>query len=245
MLFECSYINSHRRISEIRNYTDWVAVMDIDEILIPVNFKPYLNRNWCSDYHPTLIQRATEQMLITATSSYLSEFKIMNESRHKSLPLSQRCHKGWSFSTFHNKCVPISAFGLPVHMWENDGPDHKVCDVMPNLRSRFPSGYLVSIHEPQDTDGQQQDWKSIYQTKYNPPLSGRSMHHNPSGGHSFQAPRHFHKRISLELGHNKLPRSHESTNFSVLVRDNKLQHLAESYVRCMTDLRFENYEKNF
>lgn len=211
---------------------------------MPVNFNP-VDKKWCSDYHPALFHRAIEQMQMVATHRILSNFKDMNNSKHVVLLGNKRCRKGWSFKVEDNKCQPISAFALPVYMWQNDGVDYKVVNVMPNLRSPFPSGYLSGLKAKFETDGQNQNWKSIYQTRYNPPLSGRSMHHNPGGGHSFQAPRPYHHKVSLELSHNKLPRVHETTNFSKMLSDQRLQSIADSYCECMRDLRFENYNRGF
>lgn len=208
--------------------------MDIDEILIPVNFSPK-DSSWCSPDNPVTLQRITDQMLVTATSTVLSTYKLMNETKHSRRSVDQHCPLGWSL--LRQKCQPISAFSMPVRIWQNDGTDYTTCEVMPNLRSKHPTGYLAGIKSPEETNTIAQTWKSIYQTKYNPPLSGRSMHHNPTGGFSFLAPRHYLKSLSLEIGHNRLPHSHESTNFSALVSDRRLQRLADSYIKCMREVK--------
>lgn len=210
------------------NDTDWVFVLDSDEYLVPVNFNASeASPDWCGNQHPSLISQILSQMLITATRMKLDSFE--NLMRNESLNTYNECLFGYSFNYFKPHCKPIAAFSIPVYAWLQT----TVAYATPLIRSKFPSAYVSQLNN-HFHNGQTQTWKSVYQTRYNPPLVGKSLHHNPGGGHSVLAPRSFHGGLSLEIAHARIIRHkrNEKEEAPFLVEDKRWAELHADYEKC-------------
>lgn len=213
---------------EIRNHTDWIFVIDSDEYLFPVNFNATAAPlDWCGTQYPTLITRILSQMLTIASEKKLDSYETM--IKNETLDSLSRCTFGSSYYYFKPYCMAISAFTLPVYVWLQSPIEYRT----PLVRSKYTSAYVEQLNDG-NTISQTESWKSVYQTRYNPPLVGRSLHHNPSGGHSVLAPRSYHGGLSLEIAHARLipNKRNETIDAPRLMRDNRWVELHSSYEKC-------------
>lgn len=225
-------------VLEIKSEYDWVFVMDPDEQITPVNFNISKGKaNWCHSDQPSLVSRILEQMLVTATTHKLKRFGIMmNATRDKvTLSKSQACALGFAYSDWAARCQPITGIYLPVHLWIREGntSDH----VIPTIRSIYPGCYADRL-KMEARDGQEEFWKSVYQTKYNPPLEGRTLHDNPAKNvFTILAPRDFHGGLSLEFVHQRNHNYWSNSSVKMMMYDRRLVTLSDSYRHCMKNLK--------
>lgn len=205
--------------------------MDSDEYLLPVNFKcNEVPLDWCGKQRPSLVSQILNDMLLTSTRAKLDEYERMVSN--ETLDVSSACIYGYSYKKFMN-CVPIQAFTLPVYTWLQP-TSHNAS--VPFVQSRFPSAYSFKF-TTEYLNGQHQSWKSVYQTKYNPPLQGRSLHWNHARhSTSHMAPRSNHglDRLSLEIAHVRGFMAGRNLTFDapVLMQSEKWRDLHKVYKRC-------------
>lgn len=225
---------------EIRNYTDWIFVQEADELLLPVNFDANSRNDWCMSF-PPLITRIIEQMLTTATRHMLQTWThMMSYAKLNSvLDSMSTCPLGMSLCPYAHRCKPITALSIPVHLWLR-GP-HASWEFLPTVRSNYAGADLKNL-KFKPSDGQEERWRSLYQTRYNPPLSGlMTVHANdvdPKTVFTVLAPRQFHGGLSLELIRQQFD-NHEISRENMtrlMARDFKLVHLSDAYHNCMQGL---------
>lgn len=225
---------------EIKNHTDWVFVLDMDEVVIPVNLDTKSQKDWCGYNHPPLVSRILEQMQTVASRHMLASWGSMMEYSNKNVTRdgSIACPLGSSYSPYEQKCRPFTAFMLPIYLWIR-GRNSPV-DSLPTIRSNLPGFYAPNLKSI-PRDGHEERWKSVYQTRYNPPLAGMCIHANDVDRRKmFQilAPRDFHQSLSMELVHQRFD-NHQLTkrNISQLMKtDYRLMHLVDDFHQCMEDL---------
>lgn len=217
--------------------------MDTDEQLSVVNFNPKtVAPDWCGPQHPPLITRILEQMLFTATQSKLDWYDVMMTSAKGGDVLSpaNACAMGMSYCKTCGRCKKITAFLMPVHLWIRE--PNTEWSAIPTIRSNYPCHYAPNI-KGAPRRGHEEQWKAIYNTKNNPPLSGMSVHGNDIKSDLLfylLAPRDFHGRLSLELVHQRggADRELSKQNITELMsRDTRILDLFDSYRRCMHSLK--------
>lgn len=193
--------------AEIRNHTDWVFVQDVDEILVPVNFKPLDSWLWCSPNKHSLISLILKRMLMSATRLHLRSHRAMIKAKSASevgTSLEEACPLGYSHDSDEGKsCRGITTFNLPVFVWmqnstssdsssgssssrssgiEGDGSvgaSLAASAAIPTLRSAFHSVYSFALESKASSGGlDAHQWKSVYQTRHSPLLVDNSIHNN-------------------------------------------------------------------
>ena len=197
----------------------------MDEFVFPVNFD--VNRayaDWCQSSRPPLVSFILNDMQITASRSLLDSYTAIYSNR-----TGVDCSLGYSYSQKTSECKPITAFTLPVYTWLQPKES-----TLPYVHSKYPSSYSVRF-TLSDINGQHQTWKSVYQTKYNPLLIGRSLHGNHAPQtHAILAPRSRHSGLSLEIAHvrGSLYGRNKTADASVTVKDDRWRVLQRAYERC-------------
>ena len=217
--------------------------MDLDEVMTVVSLNSTkLPPDWCGPTQPSLITKVLEQMLATATRYKLYNYRIMMNSFKNNDILSgtDACSMGMTYCVQTMKCRPITAFSMPVYLWIQ-GPDANGRD-LPTIRSVYPCQYAVDIKgEPRA--GAEEEWKSVYNTRYNPPLAGITLHSNGFDSPEMlyaRAPRDFHRGLSLELVHQRRSAEYELSRDNItrlMTPDNRLVNLFDSYRKCMHNLK--------
>lgn len=214
--------------------------MDPDEQITPVNFNvTKLKSDWCHFQQPPLVSRILEQMLIAATRHKLKWYDVMmNATRdRKTLKSSDACAIGFSFSEYFAACRPITSIYLPVYLWTRRSNSSEY--MIPTIRSIYPGSYSDRLKDT-PKDGQEEWWKSVYQTKYSKLLQGRALHENPiQSVFTILAPRNFHGGLSLELIHERNDNYWSNRTSKMMMYDRRLVTLTEAYKHCMKGLMKE------
>lgn len=208
-------------------------MLDSDELLLPVNFNVSMAEvDWCGNQHPTLITKILNQMLMAVSRLKLDAYERF--IARETLDVHSACLFGYTYDFFKPHCKPVAAFSLPVYVWVQTASSYAT----PLVKSKYPSAYIQRLSKS-NVQGQPQTWKSVYQTKYNPPLLGKSLHHNPAGGHSAWAPRDFHGGLSLEVAHARIIHTerNETEEALLLVQDNSWTELHTGYEKCSSRRR--------
>ena len=227
--------------AEIKDKYDWVFVMDVDEYLTPVNFNASIAPiDWCSMQRPSFISRILHQMLAIATRHKLSSFDLMMKAYKERDVLTGEgaCPRGWSFNEVRNRCRPITSISMPVYLWlrKEGSPERAI----PTIRSIFPGCYSDRLKESAQ-DGQEELWKSVYQTRHSQLLEGRSLHDNPTDNRKVStilAPRSFHGGLSLEIVHQRQDNWILNDTMRRMTTDHSLIALVDAYKQCMKRVHY-------
>lgn len=216
----------------IRAEYDWIAIFDIDELLVPTVWNPG-SASWCSHERPTIIELAFQHMLTAATTKYLQSFDLMEKYRHYHLSAADACTMGsaieHNYDTNQRVCTKIGYITLPGYYWETEDVNS-----LPTRRCRYAGayGYTNDTVMKGEEDHQGQTWKSIHNTAVTTELSGDLTMHL-GVGFSILAPRSYHKSgVSLELAHLRVPTGRDN----YMMGDNKIVKLVDMYESCMGTL---------
>ena len=154
------------------------------------------------------------------------------------LTKTEACPLGFSFDPRVRRCQPISYFLIPIYFWMR-GP-HSPWDAVPTVRGIYPS-YYGNRFKAYPSDGHEECWKAVYQTRYSLPLKGMCIHGNdvaPRLVFSLLTPRSFHQGLSLELVHQRIDNQKLTQNNKRLVMtDYRLMNLVDAYHSCMLGLQ--------
>lgn len=224
------------------NRSDWVMVIDIDEMLFPLNWQPSSDR-WCQS-SPSLIQQGIVNILEVAQSRYLDGYINMTSNINR---FSPGCPFGQSYRTLIQTpyevfagfagppmCAPIDGIVFPIRFWSTDG---LAADQLPSLRTRCYVAYGKEhyFRRTVDIDSHAQNWKTMHNVATCPYLKGHRTAHDGLG-FSIYAPRlnHTRAKLTFEVAHfNRLYAETDPAHLSLLVEDSSIVKLVRSYQNCI------------